>query len=273
MRLVEALVHQRDHHIEGNAYKFIQCDFAYNSNHIEGSTLTHDQTVSIYERDVVSGTAKVDDILEAKNHFDAFDLMLDRADEALSPELLKRFHATLKRATSAERDPFQTVGEYKIFNNEIAGEIERVGTAPVEDVPTLVGALLTEYESDGLGEDDPLRRMARLHWRFERIHPFSDGNGRVGRLILFKECLRADVTPFVITEDLRGYYIRGLREFAREPGYLVDTFGFAQDRFDANYRPMIDDYVERVARVDATEAGRPEDGASREDPREVGHER
>lgn len=246
MRVVDVLAHQRDHRIEGNAYKFIQCDFAYNSNHIEGSTLTHDQTVSVYERGVVTGTVRVNDVQEAVNHFNLLDYTIDHVDDPLSASMLKRMHAILKRGTSDERDPLHAVGSFKVVENEIIGTVASTATCSPQEVPAAVDSLVGEYERGRLDDEDPLRTMARLHWRFETIHPFSDGNGRVGRMLLFKECLRRDVTPFIITEDIRDFYIRGLREFGREEGYLIDTFGFAQDRFVEQYLPLIERYEGRL---------------------------
>lgn len=234
--LQEVLVYQKDHHIDGSVYKACQCDFAYNSNHIEGSTLTHDQTVQIFDRETFSGTARVDDIVEARNHFSAFDEILDTWEAPIDAECLCHLHRTLKDGTSDARDPIMAVGSFKRFSNVIGGAIGDVETAAPSDVPRLIESLVREYEA----QQGPrvLEDIVRFHWGLERIHPFSDGNGRVGRLVMFKECLRAGITPFIITEDLRAYYIRGLREYARTPGYLNDTCGFAQDRFEASYMPL-----------------------------------
>lgn len=239
--LREVLVYQRDHHIDGSVYKACQCDFGYSSNRIEGSTLTHDQTVQVFDRETFSGTARVDDIVEARNHFSAFDEILDAWDAPVDAEYLCHLHRTLKEGTSDARNPIMAVGSFKRFSNVIGGAIGDVETAAPGDVPRLIESLVREYEA----QQGPrvLEDIVRFHWMLERIHPFSDGNGRVGRLVMFKECLRAGITPFIITEDLRAYYIRGLREYVRTPGYLNDTCGFAQDRFEANYMPMARDFA------------------------------
>lgn len=234
-RLVDVLVYQRDNRIDGSVYKACQCDFAYNSNHIEGSTLSHDQTVRIFDRGSFSGTAPVDDIVEARNHFEAFDRVLDTIEDSLSCDYLCHLHAILKAGTSDSRLPEMAVGSFKRFPNVIGGTIAPTETAAPEDVPRMVDSLIANYEA-AAGRD--LTAIARFHRELELIHPFSDGNGRVGRLLMFKECLRNGVTPFIVTEDLREFYIRGLREFGGEPGYLIDTLGFAQDRFEASYEPL-----------------------------------
>ena len=249
MRLLEILRYQRLHRVDGNVYKFVQCDFAYSSNHIEGSTLTHDQTVSIFERGCASGTVRLDDAVEARNHFRLVDYVLDHADEPLDAEMLKHMHGILKRGTAADADPLQAVGGFKLFENEIVAGVARVSTAAPEEVPALVDALVADYEAGAPREGDFLALMARTHWRLERIHPFSDGNGRIGRAVMFKECLRHDETPFIVTEDLRDFYIRGLREFEREPGYLTDTLGFAQDRFEERYMPLARNYGAALERL------------------------
>lgn len=244
--LREVLVYQRDHHIDGSVYKACQCDFAYNSDRIEGSTLTHDQTVQIFDRETFSGTARVDDIIEARNHFSAFDEILDTLDASVDTEYLCRLHRTLKVGTSDARCPIMAVGSFKRFSNVIGGAIGDVETAAPGDVPRLVGELVHEYEARGPRD---LEDIVRFHWALQCIHPFSDGNGRVGRLVMFKECLRAGITPFIITEDLRAYYIRGLREYARTPGYLYDTCGFAQDRFEASYMPMAREFAAELGAI------------------------
>ena len=244
--LREVLVYQRDHHIDGNVYKACQCDFAYNSNHIEGSTLTHDQTVQIFDREIFSGTARVDDIIEARNHFSAFDEVLDTWDAPIDADYLCHLHHTLKTGTSDAGSPIMAVGSFKRFSNVIAGGIGVVETAAPGDVPHLIGELVQEYEAR---ESHDFEDIVRFHWALERIHPFSDGNGRIGRLVMFKECLRAGITPFIITEDLRAFYIRGLREYAKMPGYLNDTCGFAQDRFEASYMPMASEFAAELGDI------------------------
>lgn len=261
MNLARALAHQRDHRIKGNAYHLIQCDLAYNSNHIEGSTLTHDQTVQIFERGTVSGYAKVDDVIEARNHFDLVDFVLDEFDEPLDLRFLREMHAILKRGTSAELDPYQVVGDFKAFDNEIAGAVSNVRTAPASEVRKLLGEFLASYE-EGRIDIRSESGLARFHWEFERIHPFSDGNGRIGRVLLLKEALRRDVTPPLITDDVRPLYIRALREFEREPGYLEGVMGHGQDVFEARYSGMIEAYVRKVEEIEVAERGRDLDEGS-----------
>lgn len=235
--------YQRENLIDGNAYKACQCDFAYNSNHIEGSTLTHDQTVQIFDRGSFTGSAKIDDIIEAKNHFDAFDFIIDSYDEPLGEDYLFKLHRLLKKGTSDEKNPLMAVGSYKTVSNVISSGLGGVKTAKPHEVSKMIGKLLASYEAN---VDVALEDLAAFHYGFESIHPFSDGNGRVGRLLLFKECLRNDLIPFIVTEDLRGFYIRGLREFDKTPGYLVDTLGSAQDRFEAAYIPMVLEFCEAM---------------------------
>ncbi len=234
-KLTDVLIYQRENHIDGSVYKACQCDFAYNSNHIEGSTLTHDQTVQIFDRNAFSGTAEVDDIVEARNHFQAFDYVLDTFEEELSAEYLCELHAILKAGTSDACIPVMAVGKFKQFSNVISGAWDDVETAEPEDVPGLIDGLIDAYESN---DSQDFTSIAEFHLEFETIHPFSDGNGRIGRLVMFKECLRHHITPFIVTEDLRDFYIRGLREYKHEPGYLLDTLGLAQDRFEAAYEPL-----------------------------------
>lgn len=217
MRIRNALAHQRDLRIRRNAYELIQCYFAYHSNRIEGSALTYEQTTSIYVRGVVSATARVDDINETRKHFDLLDFVIDHANEPITSEMVKRMHAILKRATSAERNPYQVVGGFKVFENEIEGTITRTKTALPSEVPGLVDELFRDYESADHGSEVFLSTIAEFHWRFERIHPFSDGNGRIGRALLFRECLRRDESPIIVTEDMRDFYIRGLRNTRRNP--------------------------------------------------------
>lgn len=244
--LREVLVYQRDHHIDGNVYKACQCDFAYYSNHIEGSALTHDQIVQIFDREIFSGTARVDDIIEVRNHFSAFDEVLDTWDAPIDADYLCRLHRTLKAGTSDARSPIMAVGSFKRFSNVIAGEIGVVETVAPGDVPQFIGELVQEYEAR---ESHDLEDIVRFHWALECIHPFSDGNGRIGRLVMFKECLRAGITPLIITEDLRVFYKRGILVYARMPGYLNGTCGLAQDRFEASYMPMAREFAAELGGI------------------------
>lgn len=255
--LLQALIDQRDKHFDGGAYKACQCDFAYNSNHMEGSTLTHDQTVQVFDRGHFSGTAKVDDIVEARNHFAAFDFILDNASDPLSADLLCHLHLTLKQGTSDALNKAAAVGSFKVLPNYISGGVSDVPTADPKDVPTLVDRLISQYEGRGrIVVDD----VVAFHHDLERIHPFSDGNGRIGRLVMFKECLRNGIVPFIITEELRPFYIRGLRLFSRERGWLTDTCLTAQDRFKDTYLRSALDYAKVVGIGDAGDLSEQLDG-------------
>lgn len=265
MVLAEILRHQRDHRIDNNAYRLIQCDFAFNSNHIEGSTLSHDQTVTIFDRNVVSGTARVDDIVEARNHFSLVDFVLDSIDEPLTCDYVKHLHYILKHGTSAEEDPLQEVGAFKRLDNVIAGEIRATETARPDDVQPLLDRLFVETESSKV-DLGTIEGLAEFHWRFESIHPFSDGNGRIGRVLLFKESLRRDATPPLVREEVRDFYLRGLREYEREPGYLIDTLGWCQDDFETRYLPLMRRYERSIEAIlqDGQEEG--PDGRSPSSP-------
>lgn len=233
---LDVLAYQKDHEGERSLYRACQCSFSYSSNRIEGSRLSFGQVVELFDHRGAAGMVAEDDVTEARNHFSAFDWILDTGDEPLGPEYLCCLHRLLKEGTSDAEDPGMAVGSFKRRSNEIAGQVQDVQTALPEEVPALIDGLIAGYEGT---RTHSFADIVCFHWSFERIHPFSDGNGRVGRLIMFKECLRARITPFIITEDLRAYYLRGLREFTRTPGYLMDTCGLAQDCFEAAYLPLM----------------------------------
>ena len=212
---------------KGGIYHKVQIELTYNSNHMEGSRLTHDQTRYIYETNTIgveAGTVNVDDIVETANHFRCIDLVIDSAGQMLSEPFIKTLHRTLKNGTSDSRKDWFAVGDYKKIPNEVGGQDT---TAP-EDVPTEMKQLLASYNRK---PDKTLEDLIAFHVAFESIHPFQDGNGRVGRLILFKECLKNDIVPFIIDEDLKLFYYRGLHEWNTERGYLIDTCLSAQDKF------------------------------------------
>ena len=212
---------------KGGIYHKVQIELTYNSNHMEGSRLTHDQTRYIYETNTIgveAGTVNVDDIVETANHFRCIDLVIDSAGQMLSEPFIKTLHRTLKSGTSDSRKDWFAVGEYKKIPNEVGG---RDTTAP-EEVSTEMKQLLASYNRK---PDKTLEDLIAFHVAFESIHPFQDGNGRVGRLILFKECLKNGIVPFIIDEDLKLFYYRGLHEWNTERGYLIDTCLSAQDRF------------------------------------------
>ena len=232
MPLLVVLRQEKEAKLKGGIYHKTQIDLTYNSNHIEGSRLTHDQTRYIFETNTIGiegESVRVDDIIETTNHFRCIDLIIDRAEEKLTESLIKELHQILKSGTSDSRKDWFTVGDYKRLPNEVGGNET---TAP-EDVHREIKALLKEYNAK---KRKSFEDIIDLHQRFEAIHPFQDGNGRVGRLVMFKECLANGYVPFIITEELKMFYYRGLREWNNLRGYLLDTCLAAQD----NYKVMLD---------------------------------
>lgn len=230
--LLIALRQEMEAKLKGGIYHKTQIDLTYNSNHIEGSRLTHDQTRYIFETNTIGiegESVRVDDIIETTNHFRCIDLIIDRAEERLTESLIKELHLILKSGTSDSRKDWFTVGDYKRLPNEVGGNET---TAP-EDVHREIKALLKEYNSK---KRKSFEDIIDLHQRFEAIHPFQDGNGRVGRLVMFKECLANGYVPFIITDELKMFYYRGLREWPRIKEYLRDTCLTAQD----NYKAVLD---------------------------------
>ncbi len=227
--LLDILVEEKNTKLHGGIYHKVQIELTYNSNHIEGSRLTHDQTRYIYETNtigVTDQTVRVDDVIETANHFRCIDFIIEKANINISESLMKQIHFILKNGTSDSRLDWFAVGEYKRLPNEVGGQ----ETTPPEMVTSEIRELLDWYNSV---EVKTFKDILEFHYRFECIHPFQDGNGRVGRLLLFKECLKHNIVPFVIDEQLKLYYYRGLKEWKREPGYLVDTCYAAQDKFKA----------------------------------------
>ena len=229
MPLLTALREQKAMKMSGGIYHKVQIDLTYNSNHIEGSRLTHEQTRYIFETDTIGMSTEVvnvDDIVETTNHFRCIDLILDKAKEKLTEHLIKELHGTLKAGTSDSRKDWFAVGEYKRLPNEVGGQ----ETTLPEEVHTKMKELLIEYNAK---KQKVLEDILDFHVRFERIHPFQDGNGRVGRLLMFKECLANNILPFIITDNLKLFYYRGLSEWGHINGYLTDTCLTAQDEFKA----------------------------------------
>ena len=227
--LLVALREQMESKMRGGIYHRTQIDLTYNSNHIEGSRLSKEQTRYIYETNTIGVTDKavsVDDIVETTNHFRCIDFIIEHAEEPLTEEMIKRLHAILKAGTSDADRPWFAVGEYKRLPNEVGG---KETTAP-EEVPAAMRALLQEYTGK---RRVSLEEILDFHYRLEMIHPFQDGNGRVGRLIIFKECLAHHIVPFIITDELKMYYYRGLDRWEEVRGYLLDTCLTAQDRYRA----------------------------------------
>lgn len=232
MPLLTVLRQEKEAKLKGGIYHKTQIDLTYNSNHIEGSRLTHDQTRYIFETNTIGIEGEsvcVDDIIETTNHFRCIDLIIDRAEEKLTESLIKELHSILKMGTSDSRKDWFTVGDYKRLPNEVGGNET---TAP-EDVHREIRALLKGYNGK---KRKSFEDIIDLHQRFEAIHPFQDGNGRVGRLVMFKECLANGYVPFIITEELKMFYYRGLREWSNVRGYLLDTCLTAQD----NYKAVLD---------------------------------
>lgn len=227
--LLKALREEQESRLKGGIYHRTQIDLTYNSNHIEGSRLTHDQTRFIYETSTIGITdeaVRIDDIVETVNHFRCIDIIISRAEERLSESLIKELHRVLKSGTQDSRRSWFAVGNYKRLPNEVGG----VETTAPECVHGEMVALLNHYNAI---KHKTLDDLLDFHVRFERIHPFQDGNGRVGRLLLFKECLAAGIVPFIITDDLKTFYYRGLSHWPDVPGYLRDTCLTAQDHYAA----------------------------------------
>ncbi len=225
--LLFALQEQKANSIKGGIYHKIQIELTYNSNHMEGSKLTHDQTRYIYETNTIgieNSAVNVDDIVETVNHFSCIDKIIDKANTAITENLIKELHQILKTGTADSKKDWFAVGDYKKLPNEVGG----METAAPEDVHEKIASLLEKYNCS---ENKTLEEIIAFHVEFERIHPFQDGNGRVGRLLLFKECLKNNIVPFIIDEDLKLFYYRGLKEWSVEKGFLIDTCLTAQDRF------------------------------------------
>lgn len=230
--LLQALREQKVLKMKGGIYHRTQIDLTYNSNHIEGSRLTHDQTRYIFETNTIGvegESVRVDDIIETVNHFRCIDLVIDRAEEKLTESLVKELHRILKSGTSDSRKEWFAVGEYKRIPNEVGGS----ETSVPDRVHKEMKALLSEYNAK---KKKTFEDIVDLHQRFEAIHPFQDGNGRVGRLVMFKECLTNGEVPFIITDDLKMFYYRGLKQWNSIRDYLMDTCLTAQD----NYKAMLD---------------------------------
>ena len=225
--LLDILQEQKASKYSGGIYHKTQIDLTYNSNHIEGSRLTHDQTRYIFETNTI-GVEKevlnVDDVIETANHFRCIDMIIDNAKAALTEKFIKELHLILKNGTSDYRKDCFVVGDYKKLPNEVGG----MGTALPEEVADKMKVLLTEYNGK---EEKIFEDILDFHVKFERIHPFQDGSGRVGRLIMFKECLKYNIVPFIIEDNLKMFYYRGLKEWNNEKGYLTDTCLIAQDKY------------------------------------------
>lgn len=227
--LLAQLRAEKDSRIKGGIYHKIQVELTYNSNHIEGSRLSLDQTRLIFETATIGaekGTIRVDDVIEASNHFRAIDFIIDNVGKPLSQGMLKELHRILKTGTADASREWFNVGDYKALPNEVAGR----KTCPPELVGEKVADLLKAYNPRARHS---FEEIIEFHVKLERIHPFQDGNGRVGRLVMFKECLANGIVPFIIEDDRKAFYYRGLSEWDDERGFLLDTCLASQDRFKA----------------------------------------
>lgn len=225
--LLKALREQKESKIRGGIYHRIQIDLTYSSNHIEGSRLSKEQTRYIFETNTIGITdeaVRIDDIIETTNHFRCIDFIIDHAGEPLSESMVKQIHLILKSGTSDASRPWFAVGEYKRLPNEVGG----IETVAPKKVASAMRSLLKAYKSK---KSISFEDILDFHQRFELIHPFQDGNGRVGRLIMFKECLAHEIVPFIITDELKMFYYRGLQEWTHIPEFLTDTCLAAQDHF------------------------------------------
>ncbi len=225
--LLDILREEKANKYSGGIYHKTQIDLTYNSNHMEGSRLTHDQTRYIFETNTIGvekDVLNVDDVMETVNHFRCIDMIIDHAKAILTEKFIKELHLILKNGTSDSRKDWFVVGDYKKLPNDVGG----MNTALPEEVADRIKELLTEYNSKG---EKTLEDILDFHVRLERIHPFQDGNGRVGRLIMFKECLKYNIVPFIIEDDMKMFYYRGLKEWNDEKGYLMDICLAAQGRY------------------------------------------
>lgn len=225
--LLTRLKIEKESRIPNGIYQRIQLELTYNSNHIEGSRLSHEQTRFIYETNTLGiekEKVNVDDVIETANHFRCVDQIIDLANYPLSESLIKQLHLLLKNGTSDSRKPYFAVGEYKRLENEVGG----LPTTKPKDVPKAMKELINKYNQK---KDKTFKDIVEFHYNFERIHPFQDGNGRIGRLIMFKECLRNNIVPFIIEDNIKDFYYRGLKEWKKEKGYLIDTCLSMQDKF------------------------------------------
>lgn len=239
-KLKSELISQKNSKFKGNIYHYSQVNFAYNSNKIEGTHLSEDETEEIFvtnsyipkEDDVV----KLDDLIEMKNHFRLFDYMLDIYEKKLDKEIIIEMNKILKRGTSDEDNPRYNVGGFKIVPNKI-GLINVIDTSSPKDTPKDIDNLLSWYNSI---ENVTLEDIIEFHYRFEKIHPFGDGNGRVGRMIMFKECLKNNIMPFIVLDNDKPFYLRGLKNYENDKMFLIDTVKHEQDLYEIAVNDMLD---------------------------------
>lgn len=240
IRIKKELIRQKKCKFKGNIYHFSQVSFAYNSNKIEGSRLTEDQTEAIFDTQSIifksENLIKLDDLIEVKNHFKLFDYILDNIDEVLTKDMILKMHKMLKRGTTDEDSPLYNVGGFKKVPN-IIGLQNVIETSSPENAENDLEELLLDYKKL---QEVTLKDIIDFHVRFERIHPLSDGNGRIGRLIMFKECLKNNIIPFIILDEEKAFYMRGLKEYNKDRKYLKDTILHFQDIYDEMCNKLLD---------------------------------
>ena len=239
-KLKTELIEQRKSKFKGNIYHYSQVNFAFNSNKIEGGKLTEDETEEIFETDSFipksDDAIKFDDLTEMKNHFRLFDYCLDTIDEELSKDMMIKMNKILKRNTTDEENPRYNVGGFKVIPNKI-GLINVINTTAPENVEEELDKLLKwYYELNNI----TLESIIEFHYRFETIHPFGDGNGRVGRMIMFRECLKNNIMPFIVLDDDKPYYMRGLKNYKEDKMFLIDTIKHEQDLYESVVSEMLD---------------------------------
>ena len=232
-KLKKELIEQKQTKFKGNIYHYSQVNFAYNSNKIEGSRLTSDETEAIFDTNSFipknDDLIKLDDLLESKNHFKLFDYILDNIDKPLNKNMLIEMHKILKRGTSDEDNPRYNVGGFKIVPN-IIGLVNVINTSSPDMVEKDLEELLEEYNSLNT---ITLENIIDFHYKFESLHPFSDGNGRIGRIIMYKECLKNNIMPFIVLDEDKSYYMRGLKEYKNDKMFLIDTIKNEQDKYNS----------------------------------------
>ena len=239
-RIKDELIKQKNDRFEGNIYYYSQVNFSYNSNKIEGSRLTSDQTEAIFDTSSFipksNDLIELDDLIEVKNHFKLFDYMLDNVDKKLTKEIIIEMNKILKRNTSDEDNPRYNVGGFKVVPN-IIGVVNIIDTTAPEEVEEAIETLLNEYNSKS---NVTLENIIDFHYKFEKIHPFGDGNGRVGRIIMFKECLKNNIMPFIVLDEDKTYYMRGLKEYEHDKIFLIDTIKHEQDLYESVCEKLLD---------------------------------
>ncbi len=239
-KLKRELVSQKNSKFKGNIYHYSQVNFAYNSNKIEGSHLSEDETEDIFVTNSYipkyDDVVKLDDLIEMKNHFRLFDYMLDIYEKKLDKNIIIEMNKILKRGTSDEDNPRYNVGGFKIVPNKI-GLINVIDTSSPKDTPKDIDNLLFWYNSL---KNITLENIIEFHYKFEKIHPFGDGNGRVGRMIMFKECLKNNIMPFIILDSDKPFYLRGLKNYENDKMFLIDTIKHEQDLYEVAVNDMLD---------------------------------